>query len=551
VRAVPLLVSLLGCVGPDPGPERPPAIPERYPRCEADPDEPLTPTLADLLARAEQVRVTREQVAREVAERGPVVAPPPPSAERMAAWIGALTAVEGRRPGSDGAAAALDAAVLRLQALGARAQVEAREVPSWTGGATLRIDGAAVAAGAVAFAPAAPAGGITAPLRYVGEGTLQDFAGADLDGRIAVAELVYVRDDPDPDDLFTYGVSDPEGWLVDHPGGPVPGLRENLPGKYYMDAIPAVGTNALADVIDRAAAAGALGVLLLLRDHEDPDAVPYGPPDGTPRALPAAFVPRREAATVRDAATRGDDATLTLDADTGRTTVRDAWIVLPGASTDTIVLGGQVDAPFGGFTEDAAGAAQAAAQLEAWAALPPEDRPVTLVAALTDGHNAGADGARRLVLARSERLHTLKAWIDLGGLGAIEATFEEEGYVATGRAARTTLFVGADPPLVAAVLAGLTDAGPPTTRVRSTAGLIPPAEVAGVLVASSGARPDRALRIDCGAPFVSWAAVTPWQMDAGDTAATLDPALQARYAAGLTAIVARIGATEPWIEERP
>jgi hypothetical protein len=264
------------------------------------------------------------------------------------------------------------------------------------------------------------------------------------------------------------------------------------------------------------------------------------------------YVARADAERVREAARAAQQATLEVRGTSSHVAVRDAWVVLPGATDDTIVLSAHVDAPNAGFTEDAAGVAQLVAQFEAWAAAPAGERPYRLVAALTDGHHAGADGARQLALATPDVLQRAQAWISVGGLGAREARFDEAAgaWVPTGAAERSTLFVSHEAPLVTAVLSALADAAPPSTRVRSTAGLLPPSEVAGVLVASSGATPDLALRIDCGVPFVSWRTGAPWQLDDGDTRDTLAPGLQARYAAALTEIIVRLMAAEPWVEAR-
>lgn len=213
----------------------------------------------------------------------------------------------------------------------------------------------------------------------------------------------------------------------------------------------------LARTMSEAAAAGAVGLIGVLRDY--PDSLRYHNEyyRRTLFSLPGVWVTRAGGARLRTQLARSPRATLTLDVTRDEVVSRTVIGVLPGRSgggrgraSEAIMVQSHHDSVGDGAVEDASGAAEVIALAEHYgaAAKRGERLDKTLLFTTFDthftGYQAHQEFARRYVLSRSSPWRiVLNATIEHIGLRAVEGP--DGGFAATGETEPRGLFVNVNP----------------------------------------------------------------------------------------------------------
>ncbi len=232
--------------------------------------------------------------------------------------------------------------------------------------------------------------GITAPLVYVGTGEEKNFKKKNVKDKIVVADiefptfplgkiiklakLFYVSDpkhviDEKSEIIFTFA-------LTNFP-------PQALGGKRREDS-----------VYWRAFDRGALGLVLILRDYPSNVNTHWGPYDGAMKPIPALYVGKYDGINVRDLVTKDEvQGTIILEGTKEPSYAHNIWGILPGKSEEMIMISSHHDSAFKGATEDGTGVAMILTQLQAWAKIPKELRPRSLLFCLSAGHLYGGIGA--------------------------------------------------------------------------------------------------------------------------------------------------------------
>jgi hypothetical protein len=219
--------------------------------------------------------------------------------------------------------------------------------------------------GFIRYAGFTPEGGIRAPIRYVGQGSEQEFDACDVDGRIALVDLVASRSAPIPERLFTHDVSNTlkatgtmedfaENWPID-----------NLARSYSLAS-------------DRGAA-GYVGILTFT--VADNPQYHHWYADGS---LPGLTISPRAGARLRDQLARGDfEASMVLTGQERTGPISDVSATLAGRTTETIVVHTHHD---GWAVNEASGCAVVLALAKHFAECPKESLRRTLRFVAFDSH---------------------------------------------------------------------------------------------------------------------------------------------------------------------
>lgn len=210
----------------------------------------------------------------------------------------------------------------------------------------------------------------------------------------------------------------------------------------------------LARTMREAAAAGAVGVIGVLRDY--PDSLGYHNEyyRRTLFPLPGVWVTRAGGQQLR--AVLQKNATLTLDVTREQVISRTVMGVLPGASADTIMVQSHHDSVGAGAVEDASGTAEVIALAEHYgrAAAKGARRDKTLLFVTFDthftGYQAHQEFARRYVLSRSSPWNiVLNTTIEHIGLRAVEGP--DGGFHSTGETEPRGIFLNVNPAFTARI----------------------------------------------------------------------------------------------------
>ncbi|MFK4791392.1 M28 family peptidase [Microbacterium sp. ZW T5_56] len=210
----------------------------------------------------------------------------------------------------------------------------------------------------------------------------------------------------------------------------------------------------LARTMRDAAAAGAVGVIGVLRDY--PDSLGYHNEyyRRTLFPLPGVWVTRAGGRRLR--AVLQKSATLTLDITRDEVVSRTLMGVLPGASTDTIMVQSHHDSVGAGAVEDASGTAEVIALAEHYgrAAASGARRDKTLLFVTFDthftGYQAHQEFARRFVLSRNSPWNiVLNTTIEHIGLRAVEGA--DGGFHSTGETEPRGIFLNVNPAFTARI----------------------------------------------------------------------------------------------------
>jgi len=202
----------------------------------------------------------------------------------------------------------------------------------------------------------------------------------------------------------------------------------------------------LARTMRDAAAAGAVGVIGVLRDYPDSRSYHNEYYRRTLFSLPGAWVTRAEGARLR-ALLRGRRARLTLDVARQAVVSRTVIGVLPGRTADAVMIQSHHDSVGPGAVEDASGAAEVIALAEHYgAASAPRDKTLLFVSFDTHftGYQAHREFATRYVLSPGSPWNVvLNATIEHIGLRAVEGA--DGGFEDTGETEPRGIFVNVNP----------------------------------------------------------------------------------------------------------
>jgi hypothetical protein len=451
----------------------------------------------------------------------------PPGADEIFAWIEGLCATPHRRPGTVEGHRAERWVEDRLRELGLEG-VTADPVPIevWTARRWgLTVEGAGgVPSFFVVNAGFTGPDGVEAELVDVGRGRPSDFDRRDVRGRIVVADVAFPVL---PTGVLlrvagvAYAVSDPGRALTVRSRQVMTFVRRN-----FLGGAGRAEDAADDDVYWQAQRRGAAGICLVLRDQPSGSWTHYGPYDGLMKPMPALWIGKREGKRLHRLARAGRRARLVLEGSALPGVTHNVWGTLPGASDEVVLVTSHHDAPFKGAVEDAAGVAQVLAQARAWARVPRERRPRTLVFVVDAGHFYGSAGAHAFARGHPEIMSRARVLFTLEHLGGVEVRERGDGYVSTGRPAVTVMFTTPRPELVAAVTRALAERPAPATAAV-------PADLIGPTPTSDA----MGYVEEAGVPVVSWIGAPDYLLDDADRLDKIDRRALAPICATATEVV--------------
>jgi hypothetical protein len=289
--------------------------------------------------------------------------------------------------------------------------------------------------------------GVEAPCVYVGDGQPESFAGKNLAGKIAVLDLHFADFATGPLKENALAIYDPDGTIPDGVLHVANWLITNF--TVYYEALQR----------------GAVGLVGLLVDAPIDGCSYYVPYDGILKDLPAVWIGREHAETMRRAAQRGAVARLTS---VGQTQTVDSHNVVgwvEGRGDETILLTCHHDAPFASAVEDASGLSVLLAMARMFGASPGTlERHLLFVA--SSGHFHGGIGNRAFITAHQDD------WVPkiAAAFGTEHIAREAEpdgrgGYRLTGRPEVRAIFAVKNPTLTGLIEAGLRRHNLPRTLV--------------------------------------------------------------------------------------
>jgi len=311
----------------------------------------------------------------------PAGGPGAPAQDELLGYTGDVYNLGIRRPGWPATEQARDYIVRRLNSFGfENVNVEPYAFDLWQENAWSLT----VGSGREAWQPetffypySGPTGpeGVEAQLVYVGEPAEENFAGADVAGKIVLVDLPPTNISWDQMKLFTFLAYDPEntasGWSHPYPiGWPV------------------------LEAYDLAEAHGAAGLVGILHDYPEMGVFSYyAPYDGEIRPVPGLYVRDEDGQRLIDAIQAGNArARLVLDADVsaGGGTAWTIYGVLPGQRDDIVMVHTHYDAPWKSGIEDSAGVGMVLGLARYYAGLAAEQREHAMVFYFGGTHMIGA-----------------------------------------------------------------------------------------------------------------------------------------------------------------
>jgi len=475
-------------------------------RLETQVNPNLASTLGRLLKRLPQIwSLKREakKLAATLAESEGVATPP--DSETIFGWIEELCQTPHRRPGTSEGHRAESWVADRFREMGLE-QVTLDPIPIavWTAQRwSLRVAGQEIPSFFVVNTGFTGPEGVSAPLVYIGIGQPRDFAGKEVAGKIVVAEVPFPK--------IPYGallklsgaaytISDPDGSITLSSSQYLNFVRQNFIGGTTAENAPAN------DVYWQAYRQGAAGICLILRDQPSNSNTHYGPYDGIMKPMPALWIGKYDGIKLRELAQAGASATLILEGGTQPGVMNNVWGILPGRSEEVILVTSHHDSPFQGAVEDGAGTAQVLAQAWAWARVPKEQRPKTLVLVVDSGHFYGSLGAQTFAREHQELMKRVRILITLEHLAGKEVQEKNGEYAKTGRLAFTVMFTSPDPKVIASVMKAFAH-----HPARMTAAI--PYDFFGPAPTSDAA----GYVLEAGVPVISWIGCPYYLLDAHDT----------------------------------
>jgi hypothetical protein len=259
-----------------------------------------------------------------------------------------------------------------------------------------------------------------------------DDGGGDLRGAIAVEDLELMRMPQSELRLLATSTHDPAGEFDD--------LVQVLP----------FGTRirGLLDPVLQAGAGAFVGILSGMPWDTHDYYVPY---DGEPQPLPAVWLSPADGARLSALLEAGPvRGRIAVDATRTTGVSHNVLGVLPGRSSEYVVIGSHHDAPWASAVEDGSGIALVLAQASYWAAVPVDERPHNLVFLLNAGHMVGGAGSWQFVADHRDLLDRTVLAVHLEH-AAVECRPEDGRLVPTGEPEVRWWFTSQEPQLERAV----------------------------------------------------------------------------------------------------
>jgi hypothetical protein len=221
------------------------------------------------------------------------------------------------------------------------------------------------------------AGGVTAELVYLDQGSEQDFAGSDVSGKIVLVQVPPTDISWSQMKLFTYMAYDPQDTVGDwqHP--------------YPIGWLPKIES-----VYELAEEHGAAGIVGILQGYPELGEFGYyAPYDGVFRQIPTLYLLEGEGERLRQQVEQGPvTVNLLLDAQVAKqgAQVWDVYGVLPGEKDDIVMVHTQYDSPWQSGVEEGSGVGVLLGLARYYAQLPASEREHTMVFIFFSSHFVGA-----------------------------------------------------------------------------------------------------------------------------------------------------------------
>ncbi len=307
-----------------------------------------------------------------------------PSGERIYQWIEGIVAFGPRRSGTEANARGAAWVKCQFETLGLQ-RVHFHTAPTWGWQATrhgLSVNGFAIDSFPIAFSAVTPGvpnqfttgpNGLQAEIVDVGEGRAVDLLGKSVRGKIVLFNLRF--------EMSTAAFLPLIEFLWD------PTLSAFNPQLFVANPYQ---TN-LVKVGQRLMDAGAAGVVGVLADYHESNRYYNEFYRRMELTLPGVWVSPGEGARIRTLLKNGRNTQARLDLDARRDTVPGRAVVgvLPGRSTDAILVTSHHDSVWAGAVEDGSGTASVLAQAQYFATRPDGQLDKTLVFVTMDSHFSG------------------------------------------------------------------------------------------------------------------------------------------------------------------
>jgi len=354
---------------------------------------------------------------------------------QIRAWHEELDDLGLRATGSRSQEHYVDTLQERMERVGIHdVQAEPAPFPRWTP-SSWGIDivsgsdaGKVPVASYVPYSGLLPDEGVTAPLVYVKP---ESVAPGSLNGKVALIDI-----DIPPTKLRTFLALGYDRYDPSHVLNP------------ERDYVRVWLGNMLARfaAIRRAAPTAVIAILPL---DDAAAAGMYTPYDGIVRSTPGLYVARAQGARLKQLAAAGGMVKIRLSAQVENFTGRNLVGVIPGRSSETVILHSHTDGP-NGIEDNGPNLILAMAQY--LARIPREELPRSIQIVLTTGHFVGGAGSRAFIRRhRDDLLPKVAASVTVEHVGAMDYALAQDGsFHATGLLEPAIVFMPPD----ASVLAG-------------------------------------------------------------------------------------------------
>lgn len=423
----------------------------------------------------------------------------------LGALLTSLTSGPDRLPGTEHGRRAETFLANAYEALGCEVMLQEVPVHDWRCDTTrLEVDGQTINCSAVPFSTF---GAMSGRLVYVGGA--QDLSGVDVRGAVVVADQRFPTQPIEQ--LWAQRLP---GTTMEEPSTGVPAWWLNAPGITPVEA-------------ERA---GALGLVQVLVDQLVDTPLRYGPYQGPTGGVPALYVCKAEGERLKEAATRGCNASLCVEGSMERCFGNNIVAELEGSSGRVYLFQSHYDSPGPGAVDDAASLVAMLEVARHYASLPVDQRPGRMVFACTTGHFDAAVGVR--MLARDvlpKWRHRYRGIFSLEQIGAKSVRKEGGRLVPTNALERQDVFVPDNPRLRSAVVAALEAAQLSDTLVlpdKTEVFPVPPGEGGSLSVA--------------GLPTVQFTSAPPYLLTNEDSVDKVDLARVSKQVDLLIDIVGRL-----------
>lgn len=268
-----------------------------------------------------------------------------------------------------------------------------------------------------------PASGINAPLTYLNTDT--EATAANAKGKIVVFDIEESSIPLAGFALYAMGLYKPEEFQF--------AKQYNRPFLYLLGA--------MVKRLEELEAAGAAGGIAILPVAYETAFGTYGPYDGKLLHTPTLYVDRDEGVRLKQLATAGKPANLTLQAKIDKVNSRNIIGYIPGASDELTVINSHTDGT--NYIEDN-GPDAVVGIAQYYARLPKEQMPRTMMVLLSAGHFTGGSAIRKFLSNHRQDglVERIASVVTIEHMGAEEYEPDEKGLLqATGKAELGAMFM--------------------------------------------------------------------------------------------------------------